>query len=391
MKKRVLFFVILLCVVLTGVTILVTHRVPFAPLTMETVFEQAYSSRKPLVVGVYSSHKQREMLRGLFAKKELDNDQETCMFRVLAVERLDENYRDMVDSEDPVLVMFTFRGDDAAIIEGIPDMLELRGLLNELYGRNAQSLRELEEEQKQFYTARKLFEEQKYIQAMKQIRSFLYIYGSSEYTEEARDLLSRISETDAVKHHIDETQAKNVRRALLHQAKENMLFRRYFQAERILASLINSYAGTDEAKKAEELKQEIDTVARDGFRDANELYRAGNYYEALEAFSALHEQFKGTHWDLYIAGKIKLIEADPRFAESREKDTVNRQAKLRFEKAEEFFKTGTYDVAKLYYIEIARFYPNSDYTKRAKQRLAEIEEILYQKLYGPEKENDSEQ
>ena len=150
--------------------------------------------------------------------------------------------------------------------------------------------------------------------------------------------------------------------------------------------LIQRFAKSEEANEARKLKDQIDEIAREEFKEAALLYDNKKYYEAYEKYLSLHKKFQGTHWDVYISGKIQQIDADPEFAQYKEKRAKDREMESLFNQAERLFEQENWDQAEQFYNTVLRFYPKSRFAFRSKKRIEQMNTLRYSK---PPEEQDN--
>lgn len=393
MLRKYLSFSIIVLIVCAGLYVLIHNKLPFQSVlsgpSVSNIKEDALRTEKPAVLLFFTTPEERQELDSLIESEDIIPYHDRINLHFIPHSVLFESYSNSIANVSYGVLLLNFRSRDAAVIEGLPPSTELSGLLDALIERNDEALKAYHAEKKAFFMAKHLVDDKQYVQALDNLRTFLYAYIDSDYASEARQMLNKVMKSDEVTEHLAGNRDATNRKILLRKAKESIDYHQYLQAERIIAALTTTYPDSDEAQEATAMKQKLDEYARTSFQDANKLYQQNKFIEAFEAFQSLHRQFKGTHWDLFISGKLKLIESDPAFQNHLKRTKNEIKAERRFRNGEKFFKAGNYDIAQMYYMEIIRLYPQSEFVTRAKERISHIDELKYQQKYGTtEKENN---
>lgn len=385
--------IVVLSLVITGIYILFNNKTPVVKKedsnTYQRILAEVLQKKKPLVVFVYGNKNDQNALHELAERPAVKDKLSQCLSKTVKTSMVKQQYSDLFTATETGVLFLNFKGERIDFTSGIPVDTALISLIDKLLDNHNKLIAREKSAGKEFLKARSVYQTKKYILAMEQLRKFLMVYGDSEYAREARSLLQQCSETPDVTEYLNQNRDKTNRKVLFNEAEENFSYHRFFQAEKAVTMIITSYPGTEEAQKAQEIKKKIEEYGREKYKEANKLYQQKRFDEAKEAFLSLHEQFKGTNWDLFISGKITQIEGDPEYAKYKKQVKINREAKTTFKKAEKQFAAKNWQIAQAFYAEIVKFYPQSEYVETAKKRIKEIDDLRYNELYGP-KENESE-
>jgi len=340
------------------------------------VLNEAKQKRVPAIFFIYSNREEKRDWKKLVDEKEVSQQLDGFLYKIVPVSSFSELYTDLFKDDAAVaLLAVDFKGEKRFFEQRFLSSTELLDILDEMLVLNNKMLEREHIAKKESIKIRKTFKSQQYLSAMRQCRKFLSIYSNTEVSSEIRALLNECGDKPEVVKHLENNRDRANRKVLLHSAEEALEYKRYFNFLRIVAMLNQKYPGTEEAETAKKLKTKMETESREKFKKANNLYVAKKFALAMEAYEAMHRDYKGTHWDLFIAGKIQQMMSDPQYQKYLKQVELNHQAKVVFKQAEKHFETKRYDLALKFYHEIIKLYSKSKYIVRAKQRIQEIENI----------------
>lgn len=285
------------------------------------------------------------------------------------------------------LLILNYKGEKIDFYARFTPLGELVSIMENALEANAGLIAKEKQIRKKFETIKMIFDDAKYLESMRQLRKFLSVYSNSECAVEARDLLQECAKKPEIITHLKNNRDAANRKKMLYQVKESFEYKKYFNSEKLIGIILSNYPNTKEAQEAEKIKEKIAFYAQTKFKEANKLYSQRKYDQALEAYTLLHDQFKGTHWDLFISGKLQQIQADKNYRKYRDEQVRKYEALHIFRRAEKAFKTNQWDMAQRLYTSIMRFYPDTEFVKKSEQRIKKMNELRYNVL--PQKDNDS--
>lgn len=375
-KRLVRWFIIAaICIIVCGVIYSVFFIAGSRP-PLELLLEESAQQRFPLAVYAYASETDKKTWNSLCADAGIKKMLARFITGIIPLEEIPATIGSIsLSPSGPGILIVDYRKKNVLFEQNIVTADQLAAILDDaLYFHKTlvESDRRIDEA---FENAVTTYNKGRAILAMEQLGTFIALYSDSEHVVEARRMLSKLSRTDAVKEYMEKHREANNRKVLLHQAKEYYTYKRYFNATHALSLLMTNYRGTEEAKEAETLKKQIEQDVRDRFQAANLLYRQKKFNEALDAYLSLNEQLRGTPWQLFVSGKIKELRGDKEYQDYLLEIQRAREVKNLYQKAEKQLIAGQWDIAAQFYTEIIRFYPDSEYTARAKQRILDIEKL----------------
>ena len=291
------------------------------------------------------------------------------------------------DLKSSALLVLNYKGEKIDFYARLTPVDELTAIMETALIENAELIAREKEIRVKFNDIKKVFDEAKYLNAMRQLRSFLAIYNNSESTTEARTLLHECSKKPEVITYIKSNKEKANIKKMLYQAKEFYQYKKFFNAEKLSGIIISNYPNTEEAKEAQEIKNNIAKYVQTKFKKANKFFVEHKYDQAIEEYSALHEQFKGSHWDLFISGKLQQLQGDKDYRKFRDEQQRKYEALHIFRRAEKAFNKNSWDLAERLYTSIVRFYPDTEFIDQSKQKLKQMNELRYK--VPQKKDNDS--
>ncbi len=386
MKKRNLIIVFIVAAVCAVIIYSVVVNMP-PMIKMQDVVRKSYVARKPIVFLIYPAKEKSiwdtlrndQQLTDLFDKVHVYT-QPVSFFE-------DSKWKEKVHGlNEPALLAVDYRNNLITMHEGLPDIDQLRDMFKEVFAYHDEMIAYDAIAKKELETVQKIIEEQRYVDAMQRLRTYLMVYENTELEAQARGLLNQISTKPQVIEYLRVNRDTSNRKVLLYKAQEDVRYKRYFNAYRAITMLTQHFPKTEEAKEASKLKEQIDEIAREEFKEASVLYDNKKYYEAYEKYLSLHKKFQGTHWDVYISGKIQQIDADPEFAAYKENRAKDREMESIFNQAERLFEQENWDQAEQVYNTILRFYPKSRFAFPSKQRIKQMNTLRYSK---PPEEHDN--
>ncbi len=337
---------------------------------IEKVLKESKLKRVPVIFFAYSNREEKRGWRGLVAQNEVVGALDDFLSVIVPASLLD------IFSVDGMGVLFVdFKGKKRFFEKRFLSSDEFLVFLTKMWDINQKMLKREHIAKKESIKINKIFREQKYLSAMRQCRKFLAVYSNTETAGAIRNLLDKCADKPQVKKHLDENRDIANRKLLLHSAQEANEYKEYYKFLRIVSMLEQKYPGTEEAKEAKKLKAEMEKDSRRKFKEANEFYMKKKFARAMEAYEAMHRNYKGTHWDLFISGKIQQLTADPQYQKYLKQVDIDYEAKVLFKQAEKHFKNKRYNLALKFYHEIVKLYSRSKYLIRAKQRIEEIQNI----------------
>lgn len=384
--NKVLLIIAVVCVVVVGYFVFSRDTILTPTVTLRDIINKATISRKPIVFFIYPDDNKdiwdtvpysEEPFAGTLTYSEPMSFFDQTKW-----------HGQLGEMTEPALLAVDYRGRTIVLHQGIPSKDKIDEIARTVQGHHETMVAQDVAAKIEFTQIKSIYEQQDYINAMDSLRTFLAVYENTEYEQQARDLLRECSIKPQVIDYLRSNRDVSNRKVLLHKAKEDFRYKRYLNAQQAIGLLMNNFPGTEEAQEAAEIKEKMDAIAREGYQEANELYKQKKYFEAYEKFLSLHEKFRSTHWDLYITGRIKQIEADPEFQKYQKNLELTREAKGVFEHAEKLFEKEQWDQAEQYYNMVLRFYPESRYAFRSQQRLDEMNTLRYSQP-TPEPDNNA--
>ena len=385
-KRFLTFFVLLIVISVVFGLVYTLFFVPHA--SFESILQNGKAKCQPVAVFLYESRQDKQHWRELMKESDVSQRLTSFIHDLLPASQMPKGIADVLfNAGTPGFVLIDYKERFVQYRQGIPEQDELRTLLNDTYLFNETLLEEEKKIGAEFEDIKTVFQKGKYILAMERLGTFIALYGDSAHVEDARRLLTQVSYTDAVKQYQDQHRDKNNRKVLLHEAEKYYQYKRYFNANHAISLLLSTYRGSEEAKKAEELKQTIEKEIADKFKAATMLYRHKKFDEVMDAYLSLNEQLRGTHWQLFVSGKIKQLRGDKEYLRYLEQAQQNREAKSLYRKGEKLLVDGKWDLAEHYYSEIIRFHSESDYFARARQRIMDIEKLRYDQPHKKDTKN----
>ncbi len=396
MSNKILYGIpIFIFVLIIGIYISVYHKIPvlnsLVPRQYSEIVKQARLERKPIVFFVYATSEEKSLFNQLTKNEAVKKRLSMVLSEYVKSPYFKNTFSDLFRHTQTAILITDFKGDKCGFIKGIPAEQDFMNALDEALKKNDDLNRLERTAKKEFYKIKAVYDSKKFIMAMEKFHKYLYIYSDSDYASKARSLLHECSRKPEVTDYLAHNRDVTNRKVLLHEAEKNFQYHRFFQAGRMLDTIIKTFPDSEEAVQAKEIKNKIEQFGREHFQAANKLYSQKKFHEAKEAYLSLHEKFKGTHWDLFIAGKLKELEVDKEYLAFMEQEKINRRTKSIFKKAERHFSLKHWEVAKMYYLEIVKYYPSCQYVDQSKNRIDEIEQIQYQKLYGDKSEQKTEE
>lgn len=340
------------------------------------ILNEAKHKRVPSVFFIYSDREEKRDWTKLVEEKEVDLQLDKFLYGIVSVSSFSELYTDLFEDDTAKgLLVVDFKGEKRFFEQRFLSSAELLNILNEMLVLNNEMVKQEHIAKKESIKINKTFKSQQYLSAMRQCRKFLSIYSNTEVSSEIRTLLNECGDKPEVVKHLENNRDLSNRKMLLHSAKEAMEYKKYYTFLRIVAMLEQKYPGTEEAEEAKKLKMEMELESREKFKKANDFYVGKKFARAMEAYEAMHRNYKGTHWDLFISGKIQQMMSDPQYQKYLKQVELNHQAKVVFKQAEKHFEIKRYDLALKFYHEIIKLYSKSKYILRAKQRIEEIQNM----------------
>ncbi|MDX9703196.1 MAG: hypothetical protein RBU23_09150 [Candidatus Auribacterota bacterium] len=380
-----LIIVVVVCAIIYGV--LNKIDTPLLPSTqMQDLLNKALVTRKPMIFFIYLPDEKNVWDETLADQQFAGTFEKILTYKEPVSFFLKTKWNQQIKSLTvPAILAVDYRNRFIRLQEGIPSSEELRSIFADVLLHHELMVAQDIAAKKELDKLKSIVENQQYIDAMDRLRTFLMVYENTECEVQARDLLNDVSVKPQVIEYLRSNRDAANRKVLLHKAQEDFRYKRYFNADRAISFLVQHFPNSEEAQAASEIKQQIDTIARDEFREATDLYNRKQYYQAYEKYLSLHQKFQGTHWDVYISGKIQQMDADPAFATYKERLVKDREAEGIFNRAEQLFEQEQWDQAEQFYNTVLRFHPKSRYAFRSKQRIEEMNTLRYSK---PSKKTD---
>ncbi|GEM_PF-2976906 len=380
--------VILLLFLFTGIYVIFCGRLPFSDFVSKNpageLIEEAKTKNMPLAFFVYTSSKDKKAWNEIVNDTQLKDQLNRFITKVVPVKYIKNQFPEYYSKNPSTSLMICdHKGKKISYNKGISDKESISVALSNALDYHKKLMIELACAKKEFFKVKSIYDSKKYILAMEQIRNYLYIYKNTDYGQEARELLNSASQTPQVLDYIKQNRDMTNLKALVYQAKECFEYKRYYALERIVAAIQQTNPGTDEAKEVQKLKEEMEKIGREKYKEANDLYNKKYFMEAIEAFESLRTRFKGTHWDLFISGRIQQIQNDPEYKHYMDDLQSNKEAKNIIKRADEAFNTKNFAMAEQYYFSVIKFYAKSPYVDRAKQRINDINRLRNQPAEEP--------
>ena len=384
MKK---IFLLLIIILLFAVCTLFFF--PFSrPVPFPDVINKAVLSTSPVIFFVYPDKQKNEWKNVLADEKIIKLQEQFISQNVKNKYFASTSWAPLLtELKTCALLVLNYQGEKIDFYARLTPVDELESIMETAVMENTELIAREKEIRKKFDDIEAVFDNGKYLAAMRQLRSFLAVYSDSDSTLDAKDLLYECSKKSEVITYIKKNKEKINIKKLLYQVNESYQYKKFFHAEKICGIIISNYPNTDEAKEAQEIKNKIAEYAQEKFKAANKLYQDRKYDQALEAYSSLHEQFKGSHWDLFISGKIQQIQSNKDYREFRDDQEREYEALHIFRRAEKAFEMNSWDLAERLYTSIVRFYPDTEYLEQSKKQLKRMNELRYK--VPQKKDNDS--
>jgi peroxiredoxin len=143
------------------------------------------------------------------------------------------------------------------------------------------------------------------------------------------------------------------------QAENGKLASALRMAER---ELNGENATEKEREDAKYIKEEIEKRAAELFKEADRLLKEKAPYEARELLQDIRRAFIGSEYENKAKKKIESIDKDEKLAEELEAGRL-------YVKAVKYQTDGEEESAKKYFQQVVDKYPNTEYAKRAKEKL----------------------
>jgi len=365
---------------LTGIYMILYGRAPFSLFASKNpagqIIDEAKARTVPIAFFVYTCSKDKKKWIELTGDPQVKEKISMFIVKIVPVRFIKNQFPEYY-SKNPVssLMICDYKGRKISYHKGIIDKETLLTAIANALDYHEKLILSDQAAKKEFFKVKSVYDSKKYIIAMEKLRNYLYIYANSDYAKDVRAMLNSASQTPQVLDYLKENRDKTNLRLLLDRLKENYEYKRFFNVERIVSAIQQTNPGTQEAQQAQEIKEKMEEYAREKFKEINELYEKKYFIEAIEAYESLRTQFKGTHWELFIAGKIQKIQGDPQYHEYMKNAQSNREAKNILRRADESFENKNYDMAEQYYSAIIRFYKDSLFVQKAKQQINEINRL----------------